>query len=197
MSSAPHSLHCFCCPDTLAALVYLLSLSLQWLLLPSPFYGSSLANSANYIVRSKEKGTRSLLLVPVLQYQSRSSSVVNRVSWAAFSVTRNGQVWRTSLSQNFMKKNNYLNQRMAQSLCKWRTLLKVITGFLFPLVWVNCRLNLTEAYMVKCLGQWVSHRPAPCFLELQLLLSGRKQQWQLRNFIWYLSAVFTARPMWG
>lgn len=65
---------CFC-PDTLAALVYLLSLSLQWLLLPFAFHGGSLANSANYIVSSKEKCTRSLLLGPRLQYQYRSLSL--------------------------------------------------------------------------------------------------------------------------
>lgn len=44
---------CFC-PDTLAALVYLLSLSLQWLLPPFPFHGGSLAKSANYIVRARK-----------------------------------------------------------------------------------------------------------------------------------------------
>lgn len=160
----------------------LLSLSLQWLLPPSPFYGSSLANSANYIVRSKEKMHKKPFIGPsgAVPVQELICSLVNRVNWAAFSVTRNGcgrhlylwlswkgrTVWTKKMAQSFMQMKNspYINHRLSVSPCLGENACKV-----------NCHLNLTEAYMVNCVGQHASHRPGPCALELKLLLLGSKR----------------------
>ena len=116
------------------------------------------------------------------QKWTRNGHLYLRISW------KRTTVWTKKMAQSLMQMKNspYTNCRLSVSPCLGENACKV-----------NCHLDLTESFMVKCLGQCVSHRPAPCFLELQLLLSGSKQQWQLRNFIWYLSAVFTARPMWG
>lgn len=123
---------CFC-PDTLAALVYLLSLSLQWLLPPFPFHGGSLANSANYIVSSKEKCTK--------RYQYWSLSLSSLVTSELSSLRCDQKCTGVAdISTSDFHEKEELSEPKNGTLPYAD---EELTGFLFPLVWLTMQGRLS------------------------------------------------------